>query len=359
MNIPGVSLFVVVFSWLISETSFAITSTATLSDAERCSVFENMPGTEDFDTLPAEDGSTLFLISSDSRRPPQNPTQSKKNGGIFFARWSGRGHALPEPYELPRLNRDEEAFHPHGISSYLFEGKPYVAVVNHMNHPFTHAIEVFQIKENGLLFQKRYLNKRIRSPNDIIALSPHEFYVSNDHLLQTFAQYLEDILNLPTSGISHFRNDKWSHAAGNLRFANGLAASFTQDKFYATATRGKALHVYERNIETGTLTHQKRYPLASMPDNLLWENQTTLNLTGHLEPIAFLQHAFSESNISPWDMSRFHTETGRLETVFSHDGSTFSAGSSALIKDGHLFAGTVFDAKFLTCADWNTGDTQH
>jgi len=301
-------------------------------------------GPEDFE-LDLGNAVPRLLVSSQDRRPKTPPP-----GGIFAVEIRPEGFGAVTRMEL--VGRDAAPFHPHGISLVLRpSSSSLLYVINHAEKD-DHRIEMFRVEGSRLIAEGAPLKSELfKSPNDLVALQAGGVYVTNSTGKAGLLGKVEQLLGLAWSNVVRLRSDgQWEIAAKGIRFANGIAVNAAGDTVYVSATRGRGIHVFPRNQSTGALGKQASFiRVPSGVDNLLWENPTTLNVTGHPDLLAFVRHYRSAARNAPSDIFRVDVQSGRARLVFRDDGSRASAASTALHYGGRWYLGRVFDDGVASC----------
>lgn len=307
-----------------------------------CARISGIPGPEDFEPEPGPKPAKLF-VSSQDRRSLSPSGEFDKPGAIFLVPLDGGA-----PERLSLTERDALPFHPHGLAVALRTPFPVLYVINHPVH-HSHVIELFEIRGKELRFIRRLRSPLLVSPNDLIALSDGHIYVTNDHGTPGgIARTLEDLFAQQKSNVVHFDGVQWRHAASNISFANGIAASPDSRRIFVASSRDRGLFVFNRSTD-GQLTYHAFAQLDIGADNLLWEKPGILNLAGHPSALAFLSHVRNPENISPSEVLRINAETLQAVKVFSDPGTLISASSTAQVIGGRLIISQVFEDFLLSC----------
>lgn len=133
-------------------------------------VIGGMPGPEDI-TIHPKTG--LAYISSDDRRARAAGRDVK-----------GRVFVFDPKAEVPELRQltltEPQDFHPHGISLFIHaDGRTLLFAVNHRAEGS--FVEIFEVAGDALLHRESISHPLMFSPNDVLAVGPRSFYVTNDH----------------------------------------------------------------------------------------------------------------------------------------------------------------------------------
>ena len=95
------------------------------------------------------------------------------------------------------------------------------------------------------------------SPNDLVAVGPEQFYVTNDHRYTGgFKRTVEEYARQAWSIVLFYTGTEFVEAASGLGYANGINVSADGRQLYVCATVKGLLHVYDR----GPITNKLCYP---------------------------------------------------------------------------------------------------
>jgi hypothetical protein len=174
-------------------------------------------------------------------------------------------------------------FHPAGIDLYVGpSGDRRLFVVNHRTAT-EFSIEVFDVVDGTLSHQATAMTNDLTLPNDIVAISEQEFYVSNCLSLPPLMQGFEKAFRLPTGNVLFHDLDidgakKWKRVAHGISYANGLALDRKRNRLFVAATLSSRLLAFPWNPAEPwePLSAPETLPLEFMPDNLGWEDEDTL-----------------------------------------------------------------------------------
>ncbi|MFQ5650851.1 MAG: strictosidine synthase family protein [bacterium] len=299
-------------------------------------------GAEDITVLPE---SGIAFISSDDRRRTLAGQPGK--GAIYAYDLTSE---TPVPVNLTdSLDLD---FHPHGISLLEQEGGgKRLLVVNHAKEG--PAIEIFALENNKLRHLESVRGELMHSPNDVVAVGPNQFYVTNDHGNRSeMGRTLEEYLRLPRANVLYYDGGAFRVAATGLLYANGINKSHDGRSIYVAATTEQKVHVYNRDLHTGHLEHLKEIEVGTGVDNIEVDPAGNLWLGAHPKLLTFVDHAKDASNLAPSQVIKITLhEHGdyEAEEVFLDTGEALSASSVAAVFKDKLLIGAVFDAGFLVC----------
>jgi hypothetical protein len=315
-----------------------------------CRNASGLPGPEDFalDTTSGRGRRPRLLVSSQDRRQRDPNGEMMEAGAIYAVPLDGGDALVPEAMKFE--GRDDYPFHPHGLD---LVQTPTGLLLYVINHPLmtTHCIEIFRVESNRLVFINRLYSGLVSHPNDLVALPDGQLYVSNDRLGSGTLADLCDLLVLGCGNVVHYSpaENLWRIVVADISFANGLAVR--DDRLYVAATRDKGIHVYRRDPFTGAVYERVAFwDVDSGVDNLMWENETTLNTAGHPDIFAFLDHASDPAARAPAEVFRIDVTSGTSTRIFADDGTIIDAPSTALVHDGRLYISQVFDPEVVSCA---------
>lgn len=306
-----------------------------------CTQVPGVPGAEDIAIL--RDAETAFLSSYDRRAAARG---APATGAIF-------AYDLAADLSVPRKLTSELTgpFVPHGIS--LWEGSEgtYLHVVNHP--PSGHAVEIFEWRDGELLHRESVTGELLGSPNDVLAVGPRAFYVTNDHgTTQGVGRFLEDYLQRPYANVVYFDGTSMVMAAEDIAYANGINMSPDGREVYVGATTGRAVHLYVRDLTSGELTPNGRIELGTGVDNIDVDRHGMLWVAAHPKLLTFVRHAGDAARDAPSQVLWVDPDQilePPVRTVFLSQGEDLSGASVGAPWGSRLLIGSVFEPHFLDC----------
>jgi arylesterase/paraoxonase len=240
-----------------------------------------------------------------------------------------------------------EAFRPLGMDYYEDADVRRLFVVNEANR----AVELFDIGEKGdLIHIETFAERRLTSPNNVAAVGPREFYVTNDVKAgkHTILGLLQFLTRSRAGQILFSDGNVWRVAAEELRFANGVETDAGGKRLYVSETTGRAVRVFERDLETNALTQLDVISLEAAPDNIAVDGAGLVWIAALPKPLAVPRHGADPRRIAPSQIIRIGFD-GAPRTIYRDDGKEISA-STSVVRLGHsLLIGALYDDRFLIC----------
>jgi arylesterase/paraoxonase len=248
---------------------------------------------------------------------------------------------------------------PHGISLWQEEGEAggRLFVVNHPEGG--HTIEIFAVRGDRLEHVETIRDELLVSPNDVAAVGPRQFYVTNDHGNRTpLGRTIEDYGRLRRSNVVHYDGERARVVADGIAYANGVNVSPAGDEVYVAATTGRAILRYDRDPSTGELALAERIDVGTGVDNIDVDRHGNLWVAAHPQLLRFVAHAGDAAERSPsqvlW-LEALPRQGGvgpageRFLETYLGDGGELSGSSVAVAVGSRLLIGSVFEQHFLLC----------
>jgi arylesterase/paraoxonase len=255
--------------------------------------------------------------------------------------------------QLINLTPDADPdFQPHGISLYVDTGgRDALLVVNHQGGK--NAVEIFLLKEGRLVHQRTVTDPALVSPNDLLAVGPEQFYVTNDHRhTNGFMRLVEDYGRQSWSSVLFYSGSGFVEAATGLGYANGINVSPDGKLLYVSETVGQALHVFDRNPVTNVLALKEKVDLKTGLDNIELDVAGRLYIAAHPKLLTFVKHAKDAAYLSPSQVLFLEARTGsgyRVDEIYLDSGAQISGASVVAVRGKRMLIGSVFESKFLDC----------
>ena len=303
---------------------------------KHCQIITGMPGSEDIEP---DYSSGFAYVSSDDRY--SHATNPDERGAIFRLNMN-----QDQPQAVKMTGTESIAsFHPHGLSLYRDSERTLLFAINHqvpLDPSGGHSIYVFSIVGERLEMVEQFRDPGIRSPNDLVAVGPRQFYFTNDRkALKGGGMMAEILLGLNRSDLSYFDGNSVRQVAGGLAFANGIAASADGSEIYATASRDGSLRVYSRDTASGDLTLKSEIVAGNSPDNIVRDQQGKLWVADHYNGLKQFSNTSAANVLSPGRVYRIDPTLETLDILYEDDGSTFPAISVAVPLADRLLFGSI------------------
>ena len=334
----GLGLIVIaIFATLINAGVF---KTIEAINAQQCHVIDGIVGAEDMTFIP---GTNMAFVSAYDRRIERADPTAKISGGIYLYDLDAQ--------DLIKVSPEVNDFKPHGISLYQGEqGEIRLFVVDHANQQ--HQVQIFEYKNQSLTLLRTILAPEMISPNDIVAVGPEQFYVSNDHGFVTgIMRTLEDYLMLPLSNVLYFDGEQTQEVASGLAYANGMNVDASGTRIYVAGVTSLSLYVYERDLKSNALTLIEKINTGTGVDNIELDEKGDLWIGAHPQLLKFVAHSKQSENRSASQVIKIKASDGSfdMETVYQNNGDPISGSSVAAVKGQRMLIGSVFDPIMLDC----------
>jgi len=307
-----------------------------------CRSVTGVVGAEDITIHPITD---IAYISVCDRRAVASGKPG--NGGIFAY---DLNMDSPNPINMtPDVDPD---FQPHGISLYVDKGgRDALLVVNHQGGK--NSVEIFLLREGRLVHQRTVTDPALVSPNDLLAVGPEQFYVTNDHRhADGFMRFVEEYGRQSWSSVLFYTGAGFVEAATGLGYANGINMSSDGRLLYVNTTVEQVLYVYDRNPATHEISLKETIDLHTGLDNIELDVAGRLYIAAHPKLLTYVKHAKDAAYLSPSQVLRLEAQPGsghRVDEIYLDSGAEISGSSVAAVSGDRMLIGSVFDPKFLDC----------
>lgn len=313
------------------------------SFAGKCEPVNGLPGPEDIQV--DEKGERAFISSLDR-------SKSEARGSVHV-------FAINDPLDADgwrdRTGGVPEDFRPLGLYYYTDESYSRLFVVNDANS----AVELFDVAENGDLTHLRTMTeRRMTSPNDVVAVGPTSFFVSNDiqagrsGSVGTFLF----LTRAAAGSILYSDGSAWRVAAEGLHFANGVAVSPDQNTLYVAETLGGAVQIFDRP-GGGRLQNVGAFRVGeASPDNINVDESGHLWVGAIPKILSMLSLRSGGDATAPSQIIRIDPVAGTMDPIYRDDGGEISGATSAARLGDKLLIGAVYGETFLICDLANNAD---
>jgi arylesterase/paraoxonase len=306
-----------------------------------CTAVNGVVGAEDVTIHPR---TGIAYISSCDRRAV---IAGKPGKGAIYA--YDLNAPSPRPINLtPDADPD---FRPHGISLYVAsDGASTLFVVNHAGDRNT--IEVYDVGDTRLTHRTTLSDPLLRAPNDLLAVTPTQVYVTNDHHYATgVMRTIEDYLREPWANVVLWDGHGFREIAAGIRLANGINLSPDGKTVYVTSTIGQAVRAYDRDAASGGLTLRREIPLASGGDNIEVDTDGALWIGAHPKLLTLVRYMGGGTPYAPSQILRVVPGGNGTEVneVYLDLGEHISGASVGAVRGKRLLIGAIADSKILDC----------
>ena len=305
-----------------------------------CTPVTGVAGPEDIEPMAAT--GRAFVSSLDRRAGPA------ARGAIYSV-------LVEDPLDSQNW-RDRTAgaparFHPLGLNYFQNGDVRRLFVVNEA----AKAVEIYSLDETGdLLHLESISEKRLTSPNEVIAVGPRSFYVTNDVEggRSTWLGKAQFLTRAAAGKIYYFDGVSMRLAADGLRFANGVALNAAGTRLYAAETAGPSLRIYDRDTQTGALALARVETLPAAPDNITIAWDGALWIGAQPKPLMIPLFERNIQSKAPSLVIRYvddESAASPMTEIFSNDGAMISTASVAAVAGNRLLIGALLDDRYLIC----------
>ncbi|KAG0235522.1 hypothetical protein BGW42_005135 [Actinomortierella wolfii] len=252
----------------------------------------------------------------------------------------------------------------HGIDVYERSAKELtIFAINHRRTGSVIEVIEYYVGETTMKHVETIQHELIVTPNDIVALGPRSFYVSNDHKhVSGPLRVVEANLRRAWANVIYYSPEKAMVAFEGISSANGMTANHDKSIIYVSACHGAALHVMEPR-DDHTLRERDYIKLDFYVDNPSLDPDTgAIFLTGHVQPLKLVMGMSTPGKpvVGPTKVVKITNNTGsdqfygkkyKVDDVFFDDGSTISGGTVAVIDRERkaMLIGTLSERGLLKC----------
>lgn len=305
-----------------------------------CSPVTGVAGPEDIEATPSL--GRAFVSSLDRR------AGADARGSIFAV-------LIDDPLDSEnwrdRTAGKPEKFRPLGLNYYENGDVRRLFVINEA----TNSVEIFDVGPSGdLAHIESVSERRLTSPNDVVAVGPRSFYVTNDAEpgRSSLLGRLQFLSRAASGTIYYFDGVSMRVAADGLRFANGIALNARGTRLYAAETSGQSLRIYDRDPASGVLALAKVESLPAAPDNLNVAWDGSIWIGAQPKPLSVPLVERDPAQRAPSLVIRYVDQEGvaaPMTEIFSSKGGAISTSTVAAIAGSRLLIGALLDDKYLIC----------
>lgn len=314
----------------------------------RCRAIAGIFGGEDIEV----DGvGKRAFISADDRRATLFGRAAK--GGLYSLDVSRN---WTEPVAIAPKNTPAD-FHPHGLSIYSdATGAHALFVINH--GASESSVLIYSIAPDGALtLQDAITDPALFSPNDLVAVGPRQFYVTNTTTRRQLPELVAEFLGFGASGtIAYFDGHAFTLMADGLSFPNGIAVSKDGTRLHVAEFFAARVAHFARDPKTNVVSRAGHTSLRSAPDNITNAPDGALWVGAHPHVVDLLDYLDNPDGLAPSEVLKL-TPAGdgfNVKSIWLDDSRTLAASSVATVfgsgKQGEKFlVGSVADDHILTC----------
>ncbi len=337
---------VIVVSTIVVRTMSAAGQFTTIKPigVDLCRPLAQIAGAEDI-VIDREEG--LAFVSSTDRKALVVDGKTDVRGEIYSLDLSD-GNSGPQ--SLTALTPAD--FRPRGLS--LLRAPDGSRILFAVNQPSSgrHAVERWRITDDGLQHLGSARDEKVLdSPNDVAAVGPEQFYVTNDGGSSILTLMLDFMLQRTRSTVVYFDGGKARVVAEGFGFANGISVSADGKTVYVADTFRRTLEIFEREPTSGSLKPTGSVFFGTGVDNIDIDPNDVLWIAAHPRLIDFMRYFSGGLRISPSQITRAAPiEGGRdVRTVLLDLGETISAASVAASYGDRYLVGSVSGPNVMSC----------
>jgi arylesterase / paraoxonase len=257
----------------------------------------------------------------------------------------------PSPRPVDLVPDAAPGFLPHGISLHVAEdGTGTLFAINHAGG--RHTVEVYDVGQTALTHRTTLAGPALVSPNDLVAVTPTQVYVTNDHRHPTGPmRTVEEYFRRPWTNVVMWDGSAFHEVAGGIQLANGINVSRDGRTLYVASAIGQDIRVYDRDAATGALTLRNQIPLGTGPDNIEVDADGALWIGAHPKLVTIVRYMSGAIDQAPSQVLRVvpTRDGGDVREVYLDAGEQLSGASVAAVRGKRLLIGPIADSKFLDC----------
>lgn len=254
----------------------------------------------------------------------------------------------------------------HGLS--LYNGADGGRSLFVVNHALGESVRIFSVApDGGLKLVEEIRGSGLRSPNDLVATGPRQFYVTNISALgaSRFATWLNMLKVVTgwdaTGDVSYFDGRHFRTVATGLSYPNGINRSPDGSRFYVAETTGKRVSIFTLDPASRQLVRQGEIQVPGGPDNIDVTPSDELFVAAIPRLLHVLAHRFQYTRSPPPAQIvrvAHGGEKWKVDRIWTDDGGQIAAASvgAPYAKSGggfHFIVGSFSDEPPLACRPGN------
>ncbi len=316
-------------------------------NTENCRVLVNVKGPED---IVIDQTSGIAYVSTFDRLSMIKGKDGSGSRGEIMAL------DLNQPDETltfqPLTGGVPSDFRPHGLSLLSSPtGPTRLFAVNHRADN-KHTVEIFEIEPSGLKHVKTVHSDKFTSPNDVLAVGPDSFYVTNDGGGEVLTRLIDFGRQRERANVAYFDGTDARQVADGFVMANGINRSADGKTVYVADTLARRLSFYTRDEQTGGLTQSGSLFVGTGLDNIDVAQDGALWIAAHPKLFDLAGHLSGMDTTSPSQVIRAvpgADQGGELRTVLLDLGDKLSGASVAASFGDRYLVGSILESKMLLC----------
>lgn len=293
-------------------------------------IIAKVPGPEDME-LDREDGLLYFISSNPCSNHPER-------GGLYYIQ-------LDQPNQEAHAFKFDKPwdFHPHGLSYLRGKYDKYLFTNNHREDG-THSVEIFKIiDEDELQHLATIRGSELTSPNDLLAVGPTQFYVTNDgRAHDRFTRSMDTFLGRNTGNVLFYNGIEFSRVVDNLEFPNGIALKTSSKQVFIGETLSGFIKIYQMEGNYNLKFVDNFYAGVGI-DNISFDEQSGLLAALHPNLLALSRHMKNPKILSPSKVIHIPNHSWQGKVMYQHSGTDISGISTAVSYNGYIYLGAVCD----------------
>ena len=337
LGVIAISAIVYFLVQTIQKTGVFTTITS-ISDYKETTL-KSLPGVEDITVDPE---TNVAYFSAQDRRNPES------TGAILSMNLNDSTKKFVNLTERIKISE----FRPHGLSFLNIGNKKFLFVISHKD--LKNDIVKFEIIGDSLNYLSKFSSTEFVSPNDILAISENQFFLTNDHDSRVkWKVLIFDFLRIPTGNVVYYDGTTTKKVTEKLIYPNGIVISKDGSKIYVTSTLDKSIHIFEPQTQTNQLKSLDYFPTAYPPDNIEINREGNLIVGCHPKLFSFMAYRKNGSKLSPSAIIEINKDDFKdQKTLYLNDGKEISGssiGAPFYSKNNkqNLLVGSVYDSKVL------------